>query len=222
MQVQDGPHLLPCLHQVHPALGNPRKALGRLHHHLRKRAVGVKRLASPLQECCIAGLKAQRRDLHQGVRARLEDHADHADRYRDPVELEPIIQFGGRLCLPDGIGLARHAAHAHHDLADQLGLVHLQTLHQRVRQLAFLQQLRRRLQILTVRLEDPRRVPLQCLRDGLQRRVPLGLGSLRQPQRRFARRLCHVYAIRHFALQNSHLPYGSSGIATGWCVLPDR
>ena len=69
VETQDLGHLLTCLQQVHPAIGNPWHPLRRLDHHGGKGAVRVEGFTPALEHDGIAGLEAEGSDLHQGVGA---------------------------------------------------------------------------------------------------------------------------------------------------------
>ena len=74
------------------ARGKPRLNHGRV-YHVKQHAVGVGGLAPALQHGAVAALDAQRANLHQRVRPRLEDHAYHANGARHAPELQPLVKL---------------------------------------------------------------------------------------------------------------------------------
>ena len=68
VQIEDGLHVLPRLHQMHPPVRNAGQAPCRRNEDVRQRAIGMKRLAAPLQQRRVARLHAKRGNLHERVR----------------------------------------------------------------------------------------------------------------------------------------------------------
>ena len=115
--------------QVHPAGGQAGGFAG-AGDGVGEDAVGVGRFGAAFEQEGVAALEAEGRDLHQGVRAGLEDHADHADRAGDAVELEALIHFDGGERLADRVGQLDEAVDAGTDVVE-LGLVEFESFEQR-------------------------------------------------------------------------------------------
>ena len=140
-------------------------------------------LAAAFEQDGVAALEAEGRDLHEGVRAGLEDHADDADRAGDAVELQAFVELDGGEGLADGVGQLDQAVDAGTDVGE-LAFVEFQPLEQRGREVALLGGV----QVLLVGLEDLGSVLLQGLGDLVQRVVFHFRLDRRQPNRRRLRR----------------------------------
>ena len=104
--LEHGGHVLPAFHQ----LGEIRResdAFCCCAKSVAQGGVGVPGLAPALEQHGVAALEGQGGNLHQRVRATLEDHADHADGAGNPVQLHPLGQLTGKGGLPDGVGQLR-------------------------------------------------------------------------------------------------------------------
>ena len=119
-----------------------------------ERAVGGQRLAAALEQDGVAALPGQPHDLHQRVGARLEHHAEQAQRAAHPLQHQPVVELAPQGHLPDEIGHGRQLLEPVAD-AVELGRVEPQALDQR-RGDAFGLGAR---QVLGVHLEDRRRAP---------------------------------------------------------------
>ena len=144
-------HLGPVVQQLHRVRGKAR-LLERIAHHVHQRVVGLRSLAPALQEDGVPRAERQRGDLHQRVRARLEDDGEHTERTADLLEHEPLVE------LPPGENRAKRIlprCKLSRSVGESLELrrVQLQPLHQRRCQPG------RRGQVAGVGLQDPRAHP---------------------------------------------------------------
>ena len=102
-----------------------------------KRPIGRCGFPTALQDGAVAAFQAQGGNLHQGVRARFENDADHADRAAETPQFQALVQLARQLLHAQGIGKGNELLDAC-DHVRQLNLVELQALHHGSRNARFL------------------------------------------------------------------------------------
>ena len=134
--------------------------------HVEECSVRVFRFAAALEDDAVAALYTERRDLHQRIRSRFEDDADHADRACHLCQHEIIVEFAlqqlseKRIFQVDEVVYACHAR-------GKLVVVELQPVYDRVGKGAFLCSC----EVSLICFEDLGLVCRQRLCDRLQRAV---------------------------------------------------
>ncbi len=92
IQRQHCRHILAGGEEADPTIGNPRLE-ARPPDDPGQDPVGLFRLTAAFQQYGIAALQAEGRDLHQCIRAGLENNANHPDGAGYPIQFQSLIQF---------------------------------------------------------------------------------------------------------------------------------
>ena len=118
-----------CFQQSDPTVRHTRRLTGFV-DDVRQDPVGLPCFRAALQKDGVAAFQAESGNLHERIRPRFKNHANHTDRAADPIQVEAIVQPGCQQRAADRLGQADQTVQSSNDFC-QFGRIKAQSFQKR-------------------------------------------------------------------------------------------